>query len=74
MLGTGGTPLYTLGTAFIDDSVPIHKSSLYIGKFAANTNVSVSFHVTLGKCNIAFFLFNYLPKYHVLQLNVVDFY
>ncbi|MXQ87870.1 hypothetical protein E5288_WYG015317 [Bos mutus] len=30
-LGTGGTPLYTLGTAFIDDSVPIHKSSLYIG-------------------------------------------
>lgn len=31
MLGTGGTPLYTLGTAFIDDSVPIHKSSLYIG-------------------------------------------
>ncbi|KAI4584598.1 hypothetical protein MJG53_007877 [Ovis ammon polii x Ovis aries] len=30
LLGTGGTPLYTLGTAFIDDSVPIHKSSLYI--------------------------------------------
>lgn len=30
-LGTGGTPLYTLGTAFIDDSVPTHKSSLYIG-------------------------------------------
>ncbi|XP_036136080.1 solute carrier organic anion transporter family member 4C1 isoform X1 [Molossus molossus] len=31
LLGTGGTPLYTLGTAFIDDSVPTHKSSLYIG-------------------------------------------
>ncbi|XP_038614720.1 solute carrier organic anion transporter family member 4C1 [Tachyglossus aculeatus] len=31
MLGVGGTPLYTLGTAFIDDSVAIHKSSLYIG-------------------------------------------
>ncbi|XP_020864955.1 solute carrier organic anion transporter family member 4C1-like [Phascolarctos cinereus] len=30
-LGVGGTPLYTLGTAFIDDSVPTHKSSLYIG-------------------------------------------
>ncbi|KAB0394819.1 hypothetical protein E2I00_019336 [Balaenoptera physalus] len=30
LLGTGGTPLYTLGTAFIDDSVPTHKSSLYI--------------------------------------------
>ncbi|KAM6225329.1 solute carrier organic anion transporter family member 4C1-like [Rhynchocyon petersi] len=31
LLGTGGTPLYTLGTTFIDDSVPTHKSSLYIG-------------------------------------------
>ncbi|KAM6109629.1 LOW QUALITY PROTEIN: solute carrier organic anion transporter family member 4C1-like [Phoenicopterus ruber ruber] len=31
LLGIGGTPLYTLGTAFIDDSVPKHKSSLYIG-------------------------------------------
>ncbi|KAM9507561.1 solute carrier organic anion transporter family member 4C1 isoform 2-T2 [Guaruba guarouba] len=31
MLGVGGTPLYTLGTAFIDDSVAKHKSSLYIG-------------------------------------------
>ncbi|XP_036781688.2 solute carrier organic anion transporter family member 4C1 [Manis pentadactyla] len=31
LLGAGGTPLYTLGTAFIDDSVPTHKSSLYIG-------------------------------------------
>ncbi|XP_076995183.1 solute carrier organic anion transporter family member 4C1 isoform X2 [Tamandua tetradactyla] len=31
LLGTGGTPLYTLGTAFIDDSVSTHKSSLYIG-------------------------------------------
>uniref|UniRef100_A0A8C8ECE2 Kazal-like domain-containing protein n=1 Tax=Otus sunia TaxID=257818 RepID=A0A8C8ECE2_9STRI len=30
LLGVGGTPLYTLGTAFIDDSVPKHKSSLYI--------------------------------------------
>ncbi|NXD05198.1 SO4C1 protein, partial [Certhia familiaris] len=31
LLGVGGTPLYTLGTAFIDDSVPKHKSSLFIG-------------------------------------------
>ncbi|NXG57587.1 SO4C1 protein, partial [Hemiprocne comata] len=31
LLGIGGTPLYTLGTAFIDDCVPKHKSSLYIG-------------------------------------------
>ncbi|EHB07378.1 Solute carrier organic anion transporter family member 4C1 [Heterocephalus glaber] len=31
LLGVGGTPLYTLGTAFIDESVPMHKASLYIG-------------------------------------------
>ncbi|XP_071586171.1 solute carrier organic anion transporter family member 4C1 isoform X5 [Heliangelus exortis] len=31
LLGIGGTPLYTLGTAFIDDSVPKNKSSIYIG-------------------------------------------
>ncbi|XP_053264141.1 solute carrier organic anion transporter family member 4C1 [Podarcis raffonei] len=31
IMGAGGTPLYTLGTAFIDDSVPKHKSSVYIG-------------------------------------------
>nr|XP_014342404.1 PREDICTED: solute carrier organic anion transporter family member 4C1 isoform X2 [Latimeria chalumnae] len=31
LLGVGGTPIYTLGTAFIDDSVPTDKSSLYIG-------------------------------------------
>ncbi|XP_060091623.1 solute carrier organic anion transporter family member 4C1 [Heteronotia binoei] len=31
ILGAGGTPLYTLGTAFIDDSVPKHKASFFIG-------------------------------------------
>ncbi|XP_069481560.1 solute carrier organic anion transporter family member 4C1 [Ambystoma mexicanum] len=31
ILGAGGTPLYTLGTAFFDDSLPTHKSSLFIG-------------------------------------------
>ncbi|XP_077145857.1 solute carrier organic anion transporter family member 4C1 [Ranitomeya variabilis] len=31
LMGVGGTPLYTLGTAFFDDSLPTHKSSLYIG-------------------------------------------
>nr|XP_056704794.1 solute carrier organic anion transporter family member 4C1 [Euleptes europaea] len=31
ILGAGGTPLYTLGTAFIDDSVPKHKAAVYIG-------------------------------------------
>ncbi|KAM9330944.1 solute carrier organic anion transporter family member 4C1 [Gastrophryne carolinensis] len=31
LMGVGGTPLYTLGTAFFDDSLPTHKSSMYIG-------------------------------------------
>ncbi|XP_069820773.1 solute carrier organic anion transporter family member 4C1 [Dendropsophus ebraccatus] len=31
IMGVGGTPLFTLGTAFFDDSLPTHKSSLYIG-------------------------------------------
>ncbi|XP_016850329.2 solute carrier organic anion transporter family member 4C1 isoform X2 [Anolis carolinensis] len=31
ILGAGGTPLYTLGTTFIDDSVPKHQASVYIG-------------------------------------------
>ncbi|KAM4808250.1 solute carrier organic anion transporter family member 4C1 [Rhinophrynus dorsalis] len=31
LMGVGGTPLYTLGTAFFDDSLPTHKSSLFIG-------------------------------------------
>ncbi|MEE6458874.1 hypothetical protein FKM82_000452 [Ascaphus truei] len=31
LMGVGGTPLYTLGTAYFDDSLPAHKSSLYIG-------------------------------------------
>uniref|UniRef100_A0A8C6VGM8 Solute carrier organic anion transporter family member 4C1 n=1 Tax=Naja naja TaxID=35670 RepID=A0A8C6VGM8_NAJNA len=30
LLGAGGTPLYTLGTTFIDDSVPKHQASVYI--------------------------------------------
>lgn len=33
LLGAGGTPLYTLGTTFIDDSVPKHKASVYIGRY-----------------------------------------
>ncbi|MBN3325234.1 SO4C1 protein, partial [Atractosteus spatula] len=31
LMGIGGTAIYTLGTAYIDDSVPSEKSSLYIG-------------------------------------------
>uniref|UniRef100_A0A4W3JHK7 Solute carrier organic anion transporter family member n=1 Tax=Callorhinchus milii TaxID=7868 RepID=A0A4W3JHK7_CALMI len=31
LCGVGGVPLYTLGTAYIDECVPHEKSSLYIG-------------------------------------------
>ncbi|NWU47057.1 SO4C1 protein, partial [Dromas ardeola] len=41
LLGVGGTPLYTLGTAFIDDSVPKHKSSLYIGGQLLNIYIDI---------------------------------
>ncbi|XP_003480930.1 solute carrier organic anion transporter family member 4C1 [Sus scrofa] len=48
LLGTGGTPLYTLGTAFIDDSVPTHKSSLYIGIGFAMSVLGPAFGYVLG--------------------------
>ncbi|XP_040477975.1 solute carrier organic anion transporter family member 4C1 isoform X2 [Ursus maritimus] len=41
LLGAGGTPLYTLGTAFIDESVPTHKSSLYIALQAEKSKIMV---------------------------------
>ena len=37
MIGSGGTPLFTLGTAYIDDHVSKEKSPLYIG------NISIFF-------------------------------
>ncbi|XP_072216184.1 solute carrier organic anion transporter family member 4C1 [Excalfactoria chinensis] len=48
LLGVGGTPLYTLGTAFIDDSVPKHKSSLYIGIGYAMSLLGPAFGYVLG--------------------------
>uniref|UniRef100_A0A8C4FHB9 Solute carrier organic anion transporter family member n=1 Tax=Catagonus wagneri TaxID=51154 RepID=A0A8C4FHB9_9CETA len=48
LLGTGGTPLYTLGTAFIDDSVPTHKTSLYIGIGYAMSILGPAFGYVLG--------------------------
>ncbi|XP_053911546.1 solute carrier organic anion transporter family member 4C1-like isoform X2 [Cuculus canorus] len=48
LLGAGGTPLYTLGTAFIDDSVPKHKSSLYIGTGYAMSLLGPAIGFVLG--------------------------
>lgn len=35
LLGCGGSPLFTLGTTYIDDHVSQDSASLYIGKFLA---------------------------------------
>ena len=33
LLGCGGSPLFTLGTTYIDDHVRPESASLYIGKY-----------------------------------------
>ncbi|XP_066468654.1 solute carrier organic anion transporter family member 4C1 [Tiliqua scincoides] len=48
LMGAGGTPLYTLGTAFIDDSVPKHKASVYIGIGYAMSLLGPAFGYVLG--------------------------
>jgi solute carrier organic anion transporter family, member 3A len=37
LLGCGGSPLFTLGTTYIDDHVHPESSAIYIGK--CNTNI-----------------------------------
>lgn len=46
--GVGGTPLYTLGTAYLDDSVPNDKTSLYIGIGSGMSVLGPAFGYTLG--------------------------
>ncbi|XP_051875899.1 solute carrier organic anion transporter family member 4C1-like isoform X2 [Pristis pectinata] len=46
--GVGGTPLYTLGTAYLDDSVPDDKTSLYIGIGNAMSVLGPAFGFLLG--------------------------
>lgn len=36
LLGCGGSPLFTLGTTYIDDHVKPDSSSIYIGKYSSN--------------------------------------
>jgi solute carrier organic anion transporter family, member 3A len=42
LLGVGGSPLFTLGTTYVDDHVKKESSSMYIGEFAAQ-NLLMSF-------------------------------
>ncbi|XP_041041264.1 solute carrier organic anion transporter family member 4C1-like [Carcharodon carcharias] len=46
--GVGGTPLYTLGTAHIDDSVSNEKSSLYIGIGSGMSVLGPAFGYVIG--------------------------
>ncbi|XP_053160132.1 solute carrier organic anion transporter family member 4C1-like isoform X2 [Hemicordylus capensis] len=48
IMGAGGTPLYTLGTVFIDDSVPKHTASIYIGISYAMSSLGPAIGYVLG--------------------------
>ncbi|NXH05673.1 SO4C1 protein, partial [Loxia leucoptera] len=62
LLGVGGTPLYTLGTAFIDDSVPKHKSSLYIGVGHAMSLLGPAIGYVLGGQLLQIYIDIQIPK------------
>uniref|UniRef100_A0A8C9UJ14 Solute carrier organic anion transporter family member 4C1 n=1 Tax=Serinus canaria TaxID=9135 RepID=A0A8C9UJ14_SERCA len=62
LLGVGGTPLYTLGTAFIDDSVPKHKSSLYIGVGHAMSLLGPAIGYVLGGQLLRIYIDIQIPK------------
>ncbi|XP_074388287.1 solute carrier organic anion transporter family member 4C1-like [Zonotrichia albicollis] len=62
LLGVGGTPLYTLGTSFIDDSVPKHKSSLYIGVGYAMSLLGPAIGYVLGGQLLQVYIDIQIPK------------
>lgn len=43
LLGCGGSPLFTLGTTYIDDHVRSDSSSIYIGEFTFNYSDPIDF-------------------------------
>ncbi|NXH97731.1 SO4C1 protein, partial [Pachycephala philippinensis] len=72
LLGVGGTPLYTLGTAFIDDSVPKHKSSLYIGIGYAMSLLGPAIGYVLGGQLLKVYIDIQIPKRQDTTYNKVD--
>ncbi|NXD25192.1 SO4C1 protein, partial [Spelaeornis formosus] len=72
LLGVGGTPLYTLGTAFIDDSVPKHKSSLYIGIGYAMSLLGPAIGYVLGGQLLKVYIDIQVPKRQDTAYTKVD--
>lgn len=76
LIGTGGTPIFTLGTTYIDNHVPKDKSPIYLGK----TSKKVSHHIDLShdtacfQCSITnchIILYNRHRKYHVTIISIL---
>ncbi|XP_078252557.1 solute carrier organic anion transporter family member 4C1-like [Rhinoraja longicauda] len=64
--GVGGTPLYTLGTAYIDDTVPNDKTSLYIGIGSGMSVLGPAFGYTLGGQMLDIYIdFNYVSNVEI---------
>ncbi|XP_071437309.1 solute carrier organic anion transporter family member 4C1 isoform X2 [Pithys albifrons albifrons] len=62
LLGVGGTPLFTVGTAFIDDSVSKHKSSIYIGIGYAMSLLGPAIGYVLGGQLLNIYIDIQIPK------------
>ncbi|NXP19485.1 SO4C1 protein, partial [Scytalopus superciliaris] len=62
LLGVGGTPLFTLGTAFIDDSVSKHKSSIYIGIGYAMSLLGPAIGYVVGGQLLNVYIDIYIPE------------
>ncbi|NXR36142.1 SO4C1 protein, partial [Zosterops hypoxanthus] len=72
LLGVGGTPLYTLGTAFIDDSVPKHMSSVYIGIGYAMSLLGPAIGYVLGGQLLNIYIDIQMPKRQDMTSTKVD--
>ncbi|CAL4067758.1 unnamed protein product, partial [Meganyctiphanes norvegica] len=66
--GIGSSPLYTLGTTFLDESVPMKMSSIYLGIFYAMGAVGPALGYVLG----SIFLKIYVDTPHVDPAAVHD--